>query len=95
MTKILIANRRFSNWSRSNKRGGWIQIAEYQGKEIDPISNIPSEIITHWQVNKNELGYATFRGIERMALLIIGLAKGNKINLAINRWGEVISYKIK
>lgn len=95
MTKILIADRRFSGWSRANKREGWIKICEYQGKDITPIFIIPDEVSSHWKVNKNELGYATFRRIEEMALLIIGLAKGNKVNLGINRWGDVVGYKIK
>ena len=95
MTKILIADRRFSGWSRANRREGWIKIGEYQGKDIVPVFIIPDEVSSHWKANKNELGYATFRGIEKTVLLIVALAKGNKVNLGINRWGGVVGYKIK
>jgi len=94
MTKIMVADRRYSISSRALKRSAWIKIAEYEGKNIERKYDITDEIRNHWEKNKSFWGYATFRGIEKRALEIISLAKGGLISLAINRWAEVIGYKI-
>jgi len=90
----MIADRRFSNPSRAMNRKAWIKIAEYKAADIQGTSDVPVEIRTHWEKNKSPWGYATFRGIEKQALKIISLARGGAAFLAINRWGEVIGYKL-
>jgi hypothetical protein len=95
MTRIVVPDKRYSNWARAKSRSGWVKIAEYNGKDIPPSYTIPNDVWDHWKGNKDPFGYASFKGIEKKALSVVSLAKAGLIYLAVNRWGQVIGYKIR
>lgn len=88
---IKIRDRRYS----ATNYYGWKTFITYIGKDIKPCLQVSKNIVEHWNRNKSLLGYATFRGLSKeIALLIVQLAKGGKVHLGINRWGDVTSYKV-
>lgn len=102
MTKVVIADRRYSNWHRGqNRPGAWRVIWEYEGKDIPDDIPLTARAIHHWRVHKDVLGAANFRGMTIQDVLaaddlksIISACKRGEATVYINRIGQVIGYKI-
>ena len=91
MSRIVIKDRRFN---RTTKKA-YKLIASFKAKDIQPQTTIPEYILNHWKTNRGILGYATFRDLTKEeATIIFALAKGVKILLGINRFGDISGFKI-
>jgi hypothetical protein len=102
-TKVVIADRRYSNWNRGqNRPGSWRIVWEYEGKDIPRDITLTSRAIEHWQTHKDQMGAAAFRGstikdtlsIEDIRSIISTIKRGEAVGY-INRMGQISGYKIK
>jgi len=91
MTNYVIKDRR----TGPTNRKGYKVIAPCSFIGIIPQTEIPLDIQSHWEKNKEAFGYASLRGLTVPQLNILtGLAKGAVVRLNVNRWGDIYVYKI-
>jgi len=97
MGRIVKPNRRFSSYSRAHNPKAWTLVAEYSGRDIAPLSEIPVWLIDRWtKSRKGFLNHASFNGFTpEEARIVIALVKGCQAVVDINRWGHVAAYRLK
>ena len=100
-TKIVIPDYRYSSWSRGQTTDAWKVLTEYDGKDIQPITEVPSDIQVIWNEREGRkeyiplTRYINFIGMtSEQAKIVLGLTKGGKATITINRWGQVSAWKL-
>lgn len=94
MPDFVVLDRRY----HGNVRDGWRKVATYSPEEVEPLTEVPEEILNHYLAHKETLGYASIRGLTKDQLLdLTSLSVGlrGKVRLGQNRWGDIHSYRIE
>jgi len=98
MTKVVIPNYRFSNWSRGqSKPGSWKFLFEFEGKDIPNDISLTQKARDNYAKKKDPVfGYVNFRGLsEKDIISIISSAKRGEVHLGCTRMNWLSCYKIK
>jgi len=78
----------------------WKVVAEFEGKTIPKIYDIPENLIKYYEKNKHPnfapcINFVGFRGLtEEEIKTIYGLAKTGRVMLAVNYFGDVSSWRL-
>lgn len=88
-----VINRRRSGPVRSST--DWKVVLQIDEYAVQAETEVPSEIVAHWQVGKSPLGYAPIKGLSTSQMeKLQALSKGRKLRLGLNRMGDVHAYKL-